>query len=608
MKLSVALRRVWRVVSPNVSLREWALFGIPLIVALAILISIGPAVQSHLFTIADTKAPSIYDAAHKSGAIAQFPDFLEWLTFAGEPLFIAQSILIALISLRKRSITSLVVSIGISSFAVMTAFDFILSASRWVTDPRDYLTNLVADFLGGMFLALCAGVVCYLRQHVSRIAISSVKWLLPLGTVALAVAISGVTFLILTWVYQPTLVRFDATFGPPANGFLAPKAKFSERFQESTGTESPPSTFTLVPDKLDADRIEAMSMRGLIKASLRTKERQSYDLELTLLGNCLRGAEDASRLAVAPTVKLNDIRSAFFSMEGEMSDLTILHPTSISIEQNEPASYWLRRGTPSKTDPLEIETFTIDKDVLRIRAQYPQRFLLSTYTVGLSNGKSVTLDRSIVLDLGKGRKRLILEHGNIKEHSAVQECRRIAEEEFRASVTSDAETIRVKLPDNVLGVSILVRVLLHGREQSGLLLDPANLVFSGLGGFVSVINPHLVSPSYSLGKTDLISFISDQSHVEVDGSPLNVPKGEEITAHGAISGEMFSEGQVRLWGDAEAMWLGSTRLNPTRWERMPTELQVLMLTFLGALLIATARAYRPVWRLIIKNDHLVSLK
>jgi hypothetical protein len=602
-----ALVRARFLLLPVLSKGEWLLFGAPLTVAVSILVSIGPTLQPYIFSLAETRAPSVYEAAHKS-SIVQFSGFSHWIGIAFFPLYVAWAIVISFTTLRKRKTYSFAMTMAVSSFTTLTATDLIGSLITGETDVKLYFINIIANLLAGGFFFVFGSVSVFLRQTVASASLSTSRWLLPLSITGLSIGVSAACYFLLTWVYQPTLVRFDASFSAPSEGYFVPKTHSRELPDADPNEEETDYYFSFIPENTEVSSVEITSPRGRTVTRFHVdSSRILYDLEATLLANCLRDAEKRPKRVASQAARLEGIRTASIAFDAGFSEVVTTQKSTVSLHQEQPTLFWLNQGEKPTGKVNKVEFYVNPKDQVSSHSSDGFEFITSAYLLNVSGKAAVRGPRTLTIATERRKLSIVLAPGPVSNSARMAECAPVAHDQFQEAFRSPSSKSTIQLPPNVIGASVLIRIKPHGTPADGFDATSESLDFTGANGWLTAQKPELKSGTSSLGTTRLISFEGSESKIEVDGRPIDIPLGEAVNAGGALSGRVTLDGRVFLTGQADALWRGSNRLNPTRWERMPTELQALMLSFLGLIIVALVRWYRPIWKKTTANHTLTPM-
>jgi hypothetical protein len=117
---------------------------------------------------------------------------------------------------------------------------------------------------------------------------------------------------------------------------------------------------------------------------------------------------------------------------------------------------------------------------------------------------------------------------------------------------------------------------------------------SGFSGWTSAtFGP--IAADYDLGETSLFAVKAGLASLSSDGEGERTRADDLLIAIGSTAGRAMSNGATEFRGTAWRLWLNGRLLNKSRWEELPTEWQIALLGWIGAIAWFFMRVSKPVF-------------
>ncbi|MEP7349132.1 MAG: hypothetical protein ABI668_04170 [Sphingorhabdus sp.] len=577
---------------------QWLTLIVPFWIAIDVLISFGPQLQQTVFALSGSTAPSIYDSAFGVG-VAKFPDLGGWLLWSLNPLFVVISFIVAVWSSRRHTSKTFSISAGTTTAILLTLTDIYFGISENEWDIRYYFTNIIANSLAGILIFLICQFLFLVRlKIISQFEHNKIGVIFSFLVISLI--ISFFCFQIITFMFQPTLINVSARIREPNTGFFIsnPKQRFSKYGYEKTS-----GPFSIIPPSSTVNNFNFLYGREGVKAVLKKNDLPiSHTAKIALLSNCynLEGEEEKTKNIDTFIIDQSNVRSlGVNSIATNGISIDSYSISSISLIHKSPAIYWLK-GKTDKKGLSKQTVFMGDNDVIDIS---DPKIGIGLSTLLIDENRDNLLEASkFRISVNQTQFDVIFKPGRLIKSKNVSKC-----QEFSGKVTREGNTFTVNLADNVLSASLWIEISNTVDEKGQFSLEAPTLRLSELSGWASMSRVAEVDASpASLGEAGTFSFDERNSEIWIDGKKMDKALSGTVTATGFLRGEMNADGTITISGISDAFWRRDfVRMNPTRWERLPTELQVIFLSLLGFILLAGIRASYK-YRMLFLEDHVIN--
>jgi len=568
------LRQLASWVLPQLSARGWLLLALPTWMFIAFVVSVGPELQKSVFSAIASEAPDIYTAAYKE-QVKRFVPLEAWLLTAFHWEYLTIAAVVAGAALRATTLRRGLVAAWAASIAMWTLADLVTGLSSGQFEITTQAINLTGNFLGAALIAALLG----LALIAYNIAAHSLHWgslanaaLAAVAMVSIGAATSTAAYYVLRFIYQPLPASFTVLVSPPAQGFYWPAKP------ERTDGSSPPRAFDFLPSGFSSGAATLQSSEGGFTAEWRRqRDAAPFDLAVRLVGDC--AFHDIEKVKPGPLLlQESNVQHVTLSLDEGQSDFRLAAGAAreFAFQPTYGRFYWLNQEKGKTGENIEVTHFAIPDDKLRIASSEDFTFLVGMAFAGRRHHGSSHARRTLTLDVDGARHTYRFSSPRMRDRGARLICHPLT--------LPPATDTRGERHLTELHVGALVSIrhapgasVYYGRSESALSIG-------GVLGSSTISGLSLDALNRSdLGKLKIISVQGGLSPLEVDGRDVPLKPYDTLLISGPIQPAYGRNGELRLEGKAEGLWRNASRLNRTKWERLPNEWR---LASLGAILTA----------------------
>jgi hypothetical protein len=577
--------------------RAWILQILPVALLISFLTSVGPEIQRHATSVVTSDAPTIYSAVYDH-SITQFATLSEWLGSALAPPFLIVGLLVAHLSLRLGRLWTVAAAVAFWTAVFLTLMDIVALAFAGELSIGIVFQNIIANILGGIAVAAIVGVALPVYHGLSdafpdSTAIAKVASGAIL--VALGTGLSVLSYLALYTFFQPVPVRISAVLDPPVEGYFAPPTQGGDDARAERNEATSSHQFSLLPDETAKGSVRISSPKGQMLAGWAARSpRARYDLEVRLVGNCYDVDLSTVRGGQSALVR-KGIREASLKFDDGFSMFQASSPDGgrFRFDAQAPVSYWLRKNPRG----LQIEYFVSAGDQFSLASSGKVHFFLGAILMRYEGpGRGSIASRTVELTIDGKTHRLALQFASRGVTGSSGKCRAVSALTPFAQPKSGSGAA---LPVSSVQVGLLLTLTPTRASEGNYDANASAVSVRKANGWLVVSDLAEEDLRRSeVGSARLLSFKGKPIRVEVDGKAIDANEFVPFIAFGRIDGDILQAGRVKLDGVADKLWMGSTRVNPTRWERLAADVQLWIIGGLLALLVALARI---VWWPVMKR-------
>jgi hypothetical protein len=580
---------------PPVRLKVWISLAVPVALALAILIGIGGELQHDLTSVLRNDAASLYAGAYKEG-IANFPDLGTWLELGLDPILFSIALLIVTASLYRRTLWGAALVTGAGTALALSLLD--VGALLFRKDTEDALAlSLSADVLAGISIGLAAVLVLKWYVHLWRRFNESLVSLVAFSSIVLAAAVSFSTilYLALFFFFQPTPVEINARLEAPARGFFVSYSDDRpDRFRKG---EEPGRAFSIIPPQSSGAGAELDLIDSRPVLSWRSSANgPTFDARVFLLLDCgpLAPFEVASKFT--PAWQLRNVSSLTITVDrGQSFAFVDGGPDrKFTLDVHGGAMFWLEKANKARKLQRNVQAYVSSPSRLSAAGSAPLKFALEAPLMRVTEHRFATSVLRTMKLAANGKVETLSAGGARRYTGGRLNCRSAP-----ASAVDRAAALATAFD------ATLVAEIIQRRDESRFYaVDSGRLSVSGIDGWVKIDSPEVGDVSgRALGEAFGITFAGKVVGATIDGVELKPSEQDGFDAYGEFRGTLEDSG-YRIEGSAKGLWRNQHRMNPTRWERMSTELQATLLGALGVILFALAKLSRHAFPHFKKNEEL----
>ena len=558
-------------------LRVWVFVFLPMALCLAQLFGVGPSVQLAFVGIVSSDAPSLYAMAYKD-SLAQFPSLSGWIGDGFNWPYLVMGIVVVVCASFARSFKTFLVVIGVSSVFVISGFDIWHYANGELPDGLPI--SIGVNIIGGIITSVIIGSICLLSIDV-RTYLESVSgkssYLYGINFLLCGLFASAVAYYTLYFFYQPVAVDLEASAVLPLRGSMGGEPiKDGEASASDVGAKY--RQVSLLPANLEGGSLRIMSPGRSPQLDWTTASpMNTFNVKVDFYADCAAEVNLSKLPKPAYTFAQNGVRDMSLAF-GEKGSSVVLWGDArnkLTYYDKTPFFYWASK----EKEGYSLSMFTMARGVVSNESAHEMAtFASSTLLDPHKDGSSRLIPRTLTLTID-GKHFPV----RFKSDVGLSRDRRLNCQNMPLELTEGRQT---EAPIRAVMAAVLVRVTPVPKSdpivayRSGALLK-----ISHVEGWIAVNGiAQSKLADFDLGQSAMISFPSGLESLAVYGKKVETNKDQSLFSVGDLALSFTKDMRLRLTGTAKALWVNQKRLNPTKWERLPFELQMLCIsTILGGL-------------------------
>lgn len=578
------------------TLGTWLLFFVPAFIFFAFILRIGPALQFFSSTALNNRAPSIYDAAFQNELI-RFVNLAGWLRLGFHPLILAIAAGVTIATVSAKTLRGAAAMAGLATFALWTVND---AVSVFLSlEEASLLTSTSANFVGGFLVALIAFAILCLYDYLGKEALKarSVKALFPIAVISLGVLISAAAYTVLIFVYQPIPARIEAILSTPASGTFD-AGPYRNPAAGDDGRQAPASgrRFRFLPRDTAAREAVVGNVLGHPHLTWRSTRNERYTVEIALFMGCSSDSDIARLQMPAARFTQQNIAGLDLDFGDGITHFHMLNSEGnrFSVDAGRFADYALEAGDGINLGSLS--DFARNRANLNVKARLPFSF----YVAGplLLEPGAPGVSRTLAMRLGAAARAIRFDRAaRLPARRGPRSC--------RAVQAGSGSSLPSRVATDRDFVGALVRISRGAGEMSDDTALVGRLVVAGSYGWLTVSGiDYGEMTDRDLGALGSIEMSGNGTRLRVDGQAIEVSPHNAIVARGNLKGRVGENGDRYISGSADAIWIGETRINATRWERLAVEWQIFAISSIGAVLAVLVALLRSTFARLKTDEPL----
>lgn len=572
--------------------RRWFAFFVPATLCLAFILSVGPFLQSYIVSLVSSDAPSIYGSAYADG-LASFPSLDDWLLAGFDWDYLVVSGLAVSVACYSQTARGQFASLAVACSVGLSAVDVLAWATEPSIDLGQLLVSFCANLTGSAVVALLLLTIIWMHE---RVAPGGGQTIRAVYLILAGLAVSVLTHYALLFFYKPLSVRVDFTASRPMSGVFNGHriiGATTRRASQKNVDTARPRAFGLLPE-VNGGRGEVNSPAGRLKVSWRPNAPgPGYLVNLTFYANCFGPRQIAKLPSWRVGLVRPGVRSLDLAFDGGQTWF------GISPDERNRLSYVdaqpLLFSTQSEKDGIRITYFSTGEGTLRNVGPERQAFFLNAALMKSDGSSGVIVPRALDLIVNGERQRIVFERTGTINADATHTCQALVPPPGMGPHSVGGS--RLVSSRSLMSIGILVRLAPMPQTSTRVFAPPADSVaVTGGNGWLEIagLEPEKLAEK-DLGGTDFIGIGRGLKELLVEGARIEIRRDQQLIVLGDLRGGYGEDGTLRISGDARAAWLESRRLNPTKWERLPTEMQIFVLTSFVAMLAGVANLWRKLF-------------
>ncbi|ESQ82028.1 hypothetical protein AEAC466_19105 [Asticcacaulis sp. AC466] len=555
---------------PKLSVSAWLTFVVPFALATSFIISTGPYFQQAILSSVSNKSANIY-AAVNGNAIALSASLSDWLQGGFYWPYLICAGAVSFISIYAGIVKRWLFLIFISAFVSLNIMD---ALSSLLPNPPDveFSMNVICNLVGSILISFLAGANFWLYRLV-RLHSSSVKIISQFAgaasLIAFGVLISAGCYLGYEQFFANLPIQFEFLAKAPVSGWIVEP------------TNGKPFNSLIPGVKFDGYSRTSSTKGGIAGSWTRAAASRDYRLEATLFLDCAQ--DELLKLpAGRPGFVTDNVKSFRFDIDSGTTEI-VAKPEGLSkfnLKAEKAASYTLNQ---EEGGSLGIIHFSGDSSEYVVAGNDKLQLWAQVSLFGPKNKSFTVVPRDISFTSNSRTTKFRFHRTGKWNGSAPLRCRRGDDEDlFNAS--NKNEYVNIYVPDAIL-VTIMFNLIPDNTIPVMYSEPEYNLKYSGFDGWTEV---YIKKPQnlQNDGEKPIgtVSATGNINNLYLDDIQLQVTPADTLFFIGDSNAQLLKTGELHVAGKAKAAWKNNSRLNKTKWEKLPTEWQLAIGGVLATLL------------------------
>lgn len=538
-------------------------------------ISTGSLVQSYIFSLLNSEAPSIYGSAYKE-ALVEFPPFEAWLRAATHWFYVVPSAIIALVSATGRLPRVILWRSAIASTVVLCAMDGtgLIVQFRWSFVAENVVSNVIGGILIGCLVVAALSVAEFVflympAGHYRRIGAASV--------IALAIMLLAFSLIyyLMALFYKTMPVEFDAYASLPVSAGVVPVAA------KAAKAEGVKTSFSLIRDTVSATGAEIYSMDSDLKVIFASSDKSAvYDVNIALLSGVCEIAQLRKIVRSGSALKMSGVSSFAAFFDKGSANLRMIEENQrklrFSVDSGEAQSFGLTGA--DKANRIKVWQFLRrDGNVVISDTSGSMSFALFAPTVAVSKEDSEPINRKFTLEADARKYEAVFSHNRRLGNKEKLQCVVVPSTNLQEVGSGSQKPVVADLFSGVL-------VTINRKSTGEMLRNYAHLIkVVGVSGWVSLDSIGVDEMAQTdIGELSMVQLKGNIVDLLVNSTAVTARAQVTYTAVGDLRGSFGEDGKLRISGMARKLWRDKTRMSPTKWEVLSWEARGIILGILGS--------------------------
>lgn len=573
--------------------REWirtkSILAIGLMLGTAFMVSTGPLLQETLVALFDVSKVSLYESI-VPGGIALDRGLKPWILAVFEMPWLITGMAAAIVTVQMKSWRGMIIAMGVTVAGALTVLDVVLRTIYGVMTIDDLITDISANFLGGISNSVALFMILWMSLFVGKaIGAGQEHQGIVTGTIAtiFGLCISMVLYVATATVMQPMEVKARILVKLPTKGVIG-KTYAKEEDEEER------NRFQFLSQSTKVARVDLRGTKGLEWDWMRVDEGVRYSIVVYAAGGCSQLEQVQELSKGEPIIEIEDTERVHITIDGFISQIILEgQQTGIGVERGTVSRFWIDKNNSG--EGVDLTEFLLEETISG-DTHGDMDFLVTAMTFQKEEGAEVThlAPRTFQLKINDETRRMVFNPKLIDDIEQSLICRSLEQEQNSTWVNRYenvalaglyAEIRRTKVPRHYW-VSIDGKYNFH---KAGGWFRRQNVLHSGL-------------QSVATEKLGMIVIDSPVHEVFVNGEPYEVPTGAGFRGHGEIRASYDEASGLTFSGDFHAAWLDERRLNQTQWEHWTFNTKrgilIIIVSIAGGIVTLICRT-RNTWRTYI---------
>jgi len=568
-----------------------------LTVAITLLLGIGPLLQERAFALLNSDAPNVY-ATLNNEHVALSLSLYDWIRSEINPIFFVIALATTICSIQYSNPRTLLLAAAAVALFLLVVYDLASEIAAGTIALETIFSDVSADLAGSLLVGAALVLLLRLAGGLGELVVSpyTKDLLFAAGVVLPAMATVILAYYANQLLYTTVPVQLNLYVDTPFSGFYVP----SPPSKTSDGDAIPSFKFLArnIGDGTSLATAPADAI-GLNWQALDSAD--GFEVTVTLFASCVPGTGSASKLPPTDPMVLGGVHRllAHYDKEGSYFATVPQADTNASIHMDfsDPEMFWVDRD--EEADSTKITEFVAgDQTVYYLQDSGDIQFELSAVLAYSHEGVIKPANRSLALEIDGRHLTVEAVRPDGGNDQTAPNCHAMA----TSSAFSSGKML-VASNDTFVNAVVTVHKPTAFDHPYGEPEQSATL--SNTNGWLSVshLKNYILQQSGD-GGVDFISLSGNIVNLSIDGTEMHTLAIDNYTAYGSFLAGFEADGKLRLSGKATALWKDTSRLNPTRWERLTWDFRSVLFLAVSAIssvvvgtLIATLRKDEPFSRL-----------
>ena len=548
--------------------------------------------QQTLSGLLSSDASTVYGSAYDDQVVT-FLTLGEWLLLGTHWLYLAIAVPAFAVAVRSESFSQFVSRMAVVCFILLSMTDILFLIIDGSLSLSAALTNGAFNFAGCVFLILVLSAIFWTYEVMRSAVPDSLSDATGAGVLAIAgVIVSSVCYFTLAYFYKLVETPFELVAKAPIHG-----AYYSRMPKSSDQTGAQLRPFSIIPEDAKGGRGAATIFGGIGSVQWESNEPYKiFDLSIEFFSDC-PFAGDIRKLPFGRAqITRKGVKSIALTTEKGVTNVNIAEnpQNRFSYTTKIPHFFWLMQKEEKEAE-MEHQFFGGPDAVLLNRGPDEQLFYVSFGLMKIdSNTKTSQIaPRKLKIVVDGETTILTFKRDVYFDPKGKIDCSRL---DFPIEQTTTSVPRSIGVLPSTLFIGARFRITPRADDLVEVFRPNANtLRIAKANGWSHVygIKPDELAGKL-LGNAELMIVEDGLAFLKIDGENVEVKPTDRFVARGMIVGRYDNDLAVHIRGTSDALWFNGERRNPTRWERLPTEVQLFALGLFIAIFGGLWKISRPI--------------
>lgn len=540
---------------------------------MGIIFSTGPILQQYIVAFINSDETSIYGSSFQQ-TVVRLPSFSEWIADALSWPHPIIGFLVVWFSVRSTSFKILFLRFSLFSFLTLSAFDIPYQLIGGDLGLEYLFINIVSNLIGGVIAAGTASFIVLIANYAYKEFELDDTWRRAVGgglALATSLTVFLITFYIVDFLYRPRPVDVAISAQGNTSGLIVGDVPDSARTL-SMGERR--LAFVPLSEVQESSGVKWRAASNTTIEKVALPDDNTFNVKVSLYRGCAPTSGAHVLQSDAPSLSFHEVKSLSLNYDWGLWETTVSseHSSGSLTVTGSNASYFTKKAD------LDDKTISIEQFVDRgAKVRYSSgSHELDVFAIASMARTEPTMPQVPHLHFKVDQNIYSIEVQSFGDANSndIPHCQSLE--------TSTAfKQGKVSLGGEILlGISVQISETLDVNK----LKAPDNFVeVKGDLGWVKAFGVSPASLTSNTGKRiDYVALTEGVTSVSINGIEKAVRASDEYVAVGDHLDGSFHSGELNVRGKASTLWVNSSRANPTKWETLPTEYRMAIITFAAA--------------------------